>query len=47
MCLLNLFCGLGEGGRPDVKIACIFLVRLLLGGSNAKEWDDNQKKKFF
>ena len=39
--------GWEEGGRPDVKIACTFLERLLLGGSNAKEWDDNQKKKFF
>ena len=29
-----------------VEIACTFLGRFLLGGSNAKKWDDHQKKFF-
>ena len=50
MCHLNLLRGLG-GGWEAVEIACTFLGRLLLelllGGPNAKIWDDHQKKKLF
>ena len=50
MCLLDLLRGLG-GGWAAVEIACTVLGRLLLGlllgGSNAKIWDDHQKKKLF
>ena len=50
MCLLGLLRGLGEEWEA-VEIACTFLGRLLLGlllgGSNAKTWDDYQTKKLF
>ena len=49
MCLLDLLRGLG-GAWEAVEIACTFLGRLLLellGGPNAKIWDDHQKKKLF
>ena len=40
----------GGETRPSfdvfVEIACTFLGRFLLGGSNAKKWDDHQKKFF-
>ena len=41
------FLGWREGGRPAVKITCTISGRLVLGGSNAKNWDHNQKEKIF
>ena len=46
MCLLDLFRGIGAE-RWDVEIACTWLGKIFLRGTNAETWSDYWKKNFF